>query len=63
MCVGSFVTDNEERESQMTERAGSDVARDDAAEAWLIARHAPDWYVGEASASEWAAAYEAVDAT
>lgn len=35
--------------------------RDRLAEAWLVARHAREWYIGDASAEEWAAAYAAVD--
>lgn len=35
--------------------------RDRLAEEWLIARHSPDWYLGDATAAEWDMAYAATD--
>ena len=37
------------------------IERDRLAEEWLIAQHGPEWYVGDATAAEWEAAYAAVD--
>lgn len=45
----------------MNDLAEDDAVRDCAAEAWLITRHKPGWYIGEATASEWIDAYTAVD--
>ena len=36
-------------------------ALDRAAEAWLIAQHGDDWYIGSATSADWDAAYRAVD--
>lgn len=39
-----------------------DRYRDRAAEEWLTAQHGPEWYIGEATAADWDAAYQAVSA-
>lgn len=35
--------------------------RDRVAEGWLRAQHGPDWYIGDASAADWEAAYASAD--
>lgn len=40
---------------------GAVVTRDEAAEAWLVAQHSLDWYIGNATEDEWRFAYAAVD--
>lgn len=39
----------------------ADLARDRRAEAWLMERHGPDWYIGNATSAGWKAAYAAAD--
>lgn len=36
--------------------------RDYRAIAWLEAQHGPDWYIGNATVTDWRRAYAAVDA-
>lgn len=44
------------------EPSPADMRRDEAAEQWLIDRHGPEWYIGEASTADWREAYLTVDA-
>lgn len=43
------------------EPSEADMRRDESAEQWLIDRHGPEWYIGEASTADWREAYIAVD--